>query len=84
MTQVQVKFQGAAQRYPVEIVGGETSLKDYLVNKGANLGAQFSINGKQLDNRQLDMSFVDIIGYGLATPGSVVMIYETMKTNGAC
>jgi len=80
---VKVKFIASAQRHAEEIVSGTTTVRNYLQDKNAMMGAKFSIGGTMLTETQLDMTFDQIVDAGLASNGATIMLYETIKTSNA-
>ena len=80
---VKVKFIASAQRHAEEIVAGSTTVRSYLENKNAMMGAKFSVGGSMLTETQLDMTFDQLVDAGMASTGSTIMLYETIKTSNA-
>ena len=80
---VQVKLNLNAARFETEIVDDNMTVRQYAQSKGAPMGSNYSINGSVLGDAGLDFTFNEVYARGMATPGSVINIAETVKTTGA-
>lgn len=81
---VQVTYITAADRgNRAEVISGTTPIRDYLNSKNALMQAQFSLNGSILSQRELEMTFDEVIDHLRLNADAPIQLFEVAKTAGA-